>query len=311
MEQKLEDRIFTYSTYLKRKYDRKVFRVGLSTGIKCPHRIEQNGCIFCNPNSFTGEYQSENLSIKEQLEKAIPFVTESCGNVDLLAYFQDETSTAGNFSKLKEKYSQALSHPKIIGLIVSTRPDFVNEKIVKMLSSFDVPVTIEIGLQSVHDKSLKFLNRGHDFEQNKRAIDLCGKAGLEIGVHLIMGIPGETFEEMLETIKNISSNKFINQVKFHNLMIYKNTKLAEMYEKGQISIFKIEDYIKILGNLLPYLRGNIVISRLFTSNILNTHLTIGDFKGNKTKWMNFLRKYIYKNNIIQGSETAKQFAKLS
>ena len=311
MEQKLEDRIYTYSTYLKKKYGRKVFRVGLSTGIKCSHRIEQNGCIFCNPNSFTGSYQAENLSIKEQLEKAIPLVTKSCGDVDLLAYFQDETSTAGDISKLKEKFSQALSHPQIIGLIVSTRPDFVNEEIVKMLCSFDVPVTIEIGLQTIHDKSLKFLNRGHDFEQSRKAIELCGKAGLEIGVHLIMGIPGESFEDMLETIKYVSSNKFINQVKFHNLMIYKNTKLAEIYEKGQIFVFKIDEYIKILGDLIPHLRGDIIITRLFTSNILNTHLTLGDFKGNKTKWMNSLRKYIYKNNIFQGSETVKQFVKLS
>ncbi|MBC8384016.1 MAG: TIGR01212 family radical SAM protein [Candidatus Cloacimonetes bacterium] len=307
MEQKLEDRIYTYSNYLKRKYGRKIFRVGLSTGVKCPHRSEQNGCIFCNSNSFTGEYQSENLSIKKQLDKAIPLVTKSCGNVDLLAFFQDETSTAGNISELKEKFSQALSHPKIIGLIVSTRPDYVNEKIVKMLSSFNVPVTIEIGLQTIHDKSLEFLNRGHTFEQSQKAIDLCGIAGLEIGVHLIMGIHGESFIEMKETIEYVSSNEYIKQVKFHNMMIYKNTKLAEMYKRGQISIFKIDEYIKILGNLLPILRGDIVITRLFTSNILNTDLTIGDFKGNKTKWMNSLRNYIYRNYIIQGNETKTRF----
>ena len=91
------------------------------------------------------------------------------------------------------------------------------------------------------------------------------------------------------------------------MMIYKNTKLAEMYKRGQISIFKIDEYIKILGNLLPILRGDIVITRLFTSNILNTDLTIGDFKGNKTKWMNSLRNYIYRNYIIQGNETKTRF----
>ncbi len=309
MQQKLEDRIYSYSTYLKKRFGRKVFRVGLSIGIVCPHRSKKNGCIFCNPNSFTGEYQSENLSITEQLEKAIPLIIESCGDVDLLAYFQDETSTAGKISELKKKFSRALSHPKIIGLIVSTRPDFVNEKTVEMLSSFDVPVTIEIGLQTIHEKSLKFLQRGHDFELCRKAIDLCGKAGLEVGVHLILGIPGESFEDMKETIEYVSSNKYIKQVKFHNLMIYKNTKLKEMYENGEVSIFMIENYIKILGDLLPFLRGDIVITRLFTSNILNTDLTIGDFKGNKTKWMNSLRKYIIQNNIFQGSKIEKQFAK--
>ena len=130
---------------------------------------------------------------------------------------------------------------------------------------------------------------------------------MEIGVHLIMGIPGESFKEMKETIEYVSSNEYIKQVKFHNMMIYKNTKLAEMYKRGQISIFKIDEYIKILGNLLPILRGDIVITRLFTSNILNTDLTIGDFKGNKTKWMNSLRNYIYRNYIIQGNETKTRF----
>ncbi|MCK4655269.1 MAG: TIGR01212 family radical SAM protein [Candidatus Cloacimonetes bacterium] len=305
MEQRLEYRIFTYSTYMKHKFGTRVFRVGLSTGIKCPHRIKTGGCIFCNPETFTGEYQSRNLSIKEQLKDAVPRIKESCGDVKLLAYFQDDTSTAGDIDFLKKKFEQAISHPEIIGLVTSTRPDYVNDKIVELLCSFDVPVTIEIGMQSIHNKSLEFLNRGYTFKDVEKAIELCGNAGLTIGVHLIMGIPGENFNDMLETIKFVSSNRYIHQVKFHNLVVYKGTKLADMVD--EIPLLSISEYIDGLAKLLPYLRGDIVISRLFTSNIGRTQIALGDFFGNKTKWMNELRKYIYKNNIVQGSETEVEY----
>ena len=307
MEQRLEYRILIYSAYLQEKYVRKVFRVGLSTGISCPHRELTGGCIFCNPETFTGEYQSRGLSIAEQLMDAIPRIKESCGDVALLAYFQDDTSTAGDMDFLRNKFEEALSHPDVIGLVVSTRPDYINDEVIELLNSFEVPVTVEIGLQSVHNSSLEFLNRGHNFQQVEKVIEICGKAGLNVGVHIIIGIPGETFDDMLETIQYISSNKYIKQVKFHNLVVYKNTKLAEITKKWKIPALQIPKYIEILANLLPYLRGDIVVTRLFTSNIRRSQIALGEFTGNKTKWMNELRKYIYKNNIVQGSETEIEY----
>jgi len=293
----LENKIFTYSQYLKGKFGKKVFRVGLSTGRICPHRIENGGCIFCNPETFTGEYQSQNLSIEAQLGNAIPRIKKACGDVALLAYFQDETSTAGNLDFLRKKYAEALSHPEIIGLVVSTRPDFVNLEIINLLKSFQVPVTIEIGLQTIHDKSLKLLNRGHTFEQAETAIKLCGENGLDVGAHLIMGIPGETFDDMKKTVKWVSENKFIKQVKFHNLVVYKNTKLAEM----NLPTLQIDEYIKTLANLLPHLRKDIVVTRLFTSNVRKNQLAVDNISGNKTKWMAKLRDYLYENDLEQGN----------
>ncbi len=300
MEERLEYRIFTYSAYLINKLGKKVFRVGLSTGKTCPHRVRNGDCIFCNPHTFTGEYQSQNLSIEEQYKDAIPRIKEACGDVQLLAYFQDETSTYGDIKFLKQKYDEALSHPEVIGLVVSTRPDYLNEEVIKLLASYKVPVTIEIGLQSIHNKSLNLLNRGHTFEQVVKAIRMCGEAGLSVGVHLIMGIPNETFNDMLETIKWVSSNNYIKQVKFHNLVVYRNTKLAQM---KNIPIYTIEEHIKNLGDLIPHLRGDIAVSRLFTSNIRRTQIAVDEYKGNKTQWMNFLRKYLYRHNLNQGDKT--------
>ena len=258
---------------------------------------------MCNAETFTGEYQSQGLTIEQQLADAVPRIKESCGDVKLLAYFQDDTSTAGKIDLLCKKFTEALSHPDVIGLVVSTRSDYLNDEVVELLNSFEVPVTVEIGLQSILNGSLRFLNRGHDFQQVDKAIEICGKSGLNVGVHLIIGIPGETFDDMLETIQYISGNQYIKQVKFHNLVVYKNTKLAEITKMWKIPTLQIPKYIEILANLLPYLRGDIVVTRLFTSNIRRSQIALGDFAGNKTKWMNKLRKYIYKNNIMQGSET--------
>ncbi len=304
MEERLEYRIFTYSAYLLNKFGKKVFRVGLSTGKTCPHRVRNGGCVFCNPHTFTGEYQSQDLSIEQQYKDATPRIKKACGDVELLAYFQDETSTYGDLKFLKQKYDEALTHPEVIGLVVSTRPDHINEEVIKLLVSYKVPVTIEIGLQSIHNRSLELLNRGHTFEQVKKAISMCGEAGLTIGVHLIMGIPNETYQDMLETIKWVSSNKYIKQVKFHNLVIYKNTKLAQ---KKNIPKYTIEEYIKNLGDLIPYLRGDLAVSRLFTSNIRRSQIAVDEYKGNKTQWMNFLRKYLYRHNLNQGDKTSVKY----
>ncbi|MCD4817372.1 MAG: TIGR01212 family radical SAM protein [Candidatus Cloacimonetes bacterium] len=300
---RLEDRIFTYSDFLKKKYNRKIFRVGLSLGIPCPHRMKNEGCIFCDPQTFTGSYQSKGLSITEQLEIAIPIMEQSCGNVDFLAYFQDETSTAGSIDFLMKKFEEALQHPKIAGLVISTRPDFIDDDIIDLLQRFKVSVTIEIGLQSIHDKSLRFLNRGHNFDDTKKAIKKCGEAGLEIGVHIIIGIPGEKLSDMIETIKYISSEKSIKQIKFHNLVVYKNTKLAEIVSENKTEIMTISDYLEILLQLLINLRGDIAVSRLFTSNVQKNQIAVNEIWGNKTKWMNELRKKMIKNDLFQGMNT--------
>lgn len=307
MEERLEDRIYTYSTYLLRKFHRKVFRVGLSTGIKCPHRMRTGGCIFCAPETFTGEYLSCNLSVKDQLEQGISLVTRSCGEVGILAYFQEDTSTAGDVLYLKQKFADAVNHEKVLGLVISTRPDYIDENMVTMLAGIERPVTIEIGMQSIHDKSLVLLNRGHDFARVEQAVQLCGEKGLTVGVHLIMGIPGEDHRDMLATIRYISANPYIHQVKFHNLVVYRDTMLHRLYLEKKMELLSMEAYITELAELLPYLRGDIVITRLFTSSIRRAGIAIPEFQGVKTRWMNSLRKYIYKKGILQGTETAVTF----
>jgi uncharacterized protein len=307
MKKELKKLVYLYSSFLKKKYGMKVFRVGLSTGLTCPHRIKTGGCIFCHPATFTGEYQSAGFSIEEQLNKAVPRIKKTCGAVKLLAYFQDETSTAGELEYLDKKYRSAVEHPDIIGLIVSTRPEYVNQKIIDLLKSYNVPLTIEIGLQTVKEESLIFLNRGHDLNDVKKALHLCEKNCINVGVHIIIGIPGETIEDMLNTIQFINSCQTIKEIKFHNLVVYKQTPLALLYQQNKFKILNIDEYISILCQLIPYLRGDIVISRFFTSNIRRTQIALGDYSGSKPEWLNKLRLALIQQNIFQGCKTVKPY----
>jgi len=217
-----------------------------------------------------------------------------------LAYFQDETSTAGDLKLLKEMFSTTLAHPDIVGLVLSTRPDFVNVSVLKMLKSLSKPVSLELGLQSIHRKSLAFLRRGHSQMDTESALGLCSDMGIASGVHLITGIPGENLDDMQKTINWVSSQRVIKEIKFHNLVIYRGTALADLWEKGEVKQMPIDEHIEILSELIPYVRKDIVISRLFTSNILHNDLNVEKLQGNKTKWMNELRLKLIKKNYRQG-----------
>lgn len=308
---RLEDRIFTYSEYLKKKYNKKVFRIGLSIGKTCPHRRLNGGCIFCNPKAFTGDYQWNSLTITEQIHQAKVKIKKNCKAAHFLAYFQDETSTACSIDELQQIFKSTLNFEEIVGIILSTRPDFVSDDFVEFFASLQIPFTLEIGLQTIHNKSLQLVNRGHTFEICDSIIEKCGKAGIEIGIHLILGIPGETIEDMKQTIHYISNNPYIKQVKFHNLVIYKNTELHTMYKNYEIQNYTIEEHNKNIATLIPYLRGDIAVTRLFTSNILNTQPTAVEYRGNKTKWMNQLRLELINRKIYQGMLTETTHCPLS
>jgi len=296
----LSDLITTYSQAMLSQYGEKIFRVGVSTGITCPHRLA-GGCLFCNPQTFRGAYQQENLSIEEQLEKGIEILKHNSKAKSYIAYFQDETSSAGELNYLQDIFTRAINYPGIRGLTISTRPDYVNEEICELLGSFNKPVSIEIGMQSIHEKSLKYLERGHSHQDTIQAIEVCRKWDIKTGVHLIMGIPGESMQDMIDTILWISDNQGIQEIKLHNLVIYSGTRLGELWENGEAKQMPIDEYIEILSELIPWVKKDIVISRLFTSNILHNDLAVEPMPGNKTKWMNQLRLKLIKKGYRQGS----------
>ncbi len=295
---RLEERVNTFGTYLKNKYGSRTFRIGLSTGYPCPHRSKNGGCIFCLPDTYT-DITGSKPSLSEQIAVMKEKVSNGSSSLKYLAYFHHETSTSGDIAVLKQLFNEALLHSGVVGLALSTRPDFINSEILKILEELNKEVFVEIGMQSVHHKSLAFLQRGHTFGETKQAIELCADYGFNLGVHLIVGIPGETMEDMLETVAYINSNKHINYVKLHNLVAYKGTALAEHKD---ISLLNLDEYIQIIGVIISHFRQDLVIDRFFTSNVNRTGLALNPFPGNKRVWTNRLLNYFNEHDILQGQD---------
>ena len=213
-------KIYKLSTYYKDKYGFRVFKVGLSTGIECPKRANSSeSCHFCVKNTFidTGleshscngriHQSHKSYNITEQINYLIKKLKQKVKAEGFVAYFQDNTSLYGEPALLFSMFSEAAEHPDILELIISTRPDFLPIEILDKLTYLKKPVTIEIGVQSVNDKSLLFLNRGHTQEENQKAIDILMKYSFRIGVHIILGIPGETLKDIDKTITWINKMK--------------------------------------------------------------------------------------------------------
>ncbi len=307
MKKRLEERVNTYGNYLKKLYGRRTFRAGISINKECPHRIMSGGCIFCLPETYSDSSLSKQYEPAQQLEKLIPKIKKGCGDVDLLAYFHHNTSTAGEVDELKQIFDGTLEHSEIKGLIISTRPDYLDLKIVEMLKNLKGDIFLEIGLQSIHQRSLDFLNRGHTLDDFARAIELCERYEIRTGVHLILGIPGETETDILETIRYLNNLQVISQIKFHNLVIYRGSKLASLPREVSDSIPGLDDYISLLATVLQHTEGDKVISRFFTSNVKRNEIALNSFPGYKREWQNRLAAYLKDHNIRQGSATAKPY----
>lgn len=310
MNERIEQRVNTYGRYLKNRYGRRVFRAGLSINRECPHRIEQGGCIFCEPESYTDTVTEAGLTVSEQLDQIIPKIREGCGDVGIIGYFHHNTSTAGATERLKQIFLETLKHNEILGLIISTRPDFLNREIMEMLTSLKGDIFLEIGLQTTKQNSLEFLNRGHSLEDFAAAIRLCEEFQIESGVHLLLGIPGETESDMLSTVQYLNAFDTVTQIKFHNLVVYKDTRLAELPAE-MFGFSDFYNYLSLLGTLLRHTKGDKVISRFFTSNVNRTKIAINSFPGSKREWLNRLTAYLNEHDIVQGSATDKPFKPLN
>ncbi len=289
----------SYSTYLKNKYGKRVFRVGLSTGLPCPNRINHQGCSFCLSETFTDASIQKKLSLKAQLDSIIPKIRQDCGDVDLIAYFQDNTSTYGDLNYLKTIFQEALSYTDFKEIIISTRPDYLNQEVVEMLLTLQLPITIEVGIQSMNQSSLDFLTRNHTIGDNQEAIALLSNYPVDIGVHLILGIPGETTASIQNTLDFINHEEKIKFVKLHNLIIFEGTALAEKCKSSDFKTYDMEEYFALLGYALTNLHKDKIITRLFTSNLSRNGKALNPFPRDKRFWMNEFYRYCLKNNIKQ------------
>lgn len=290
-------RYHTLNYYLRNKFNSKVFKVSLNGNFTCPNFKNGNGCIFCSHGSGNG---LQNLSIKEQFEIVKIPLEKKWPNSKYIAYFQANSNTYAPVSILREKYEAALSIPNVVGLSIATRSDCLNDEVLDYLEELNKRtfLTVEVGLQSMHSETLKFINRGHTLENFETAIKGLKKRNIFTVVHIINGIPGETKEMMIETVKYLNSLN-IDGIKIHMLYVTRDTELGNMYLEKPFPIISKEEYIDIVCEQLEYLSDNIVIERI-TGDPIKEELIAPAWLLKKFCVLNDIDKEMKKRDIYQG-----------
>ena len=261
------NRYHAFGPYLKKKFGTVVYKVNVDAGFTCPNRdgtLGISGCIYCNNNSFRPSECKTEIPIREQIEKGIRYLSTRYKAQKFLVYFQPYTNTYAPVDELEQMYREALSVPLVIGLAIGTRPDCVDKEKIELLSRLarDYFILIEYGLQSIHDKSLQFMLRGHDYKAFLDAISLTKERGIQMGAHIIAGFPTETRDEMLAMADEISTLP-IGFLKIHQLQVVKDTPLAELYRERPFPIFTYDEYLDFLVDFIERLSPEIVLQRLF------------------------------------------------
>lgn len=298
-----------YKYYLEERFGERVQRVSIEGGFTCPNRdgtVGTVGCIYCNSHSFSPPYSDHKLSIKEQLEEGIEFLHWRFKANKFIAYFQNYTNTYAAVSKLEKMYKEALDDPRIVGLSVSTRPDCINDDILQLLKdiSKEYDVNLELGLESMKNESLIWMNRCHDVQSSYKALELAEKYGLNVTVHMILGLPTETKEETLAMTQEINDLP-IKFLKLHHLQIIKDTQLAKLYIKKPFEVFEYEEYLVFIAEYIRLLRPDIIMQRVITSSP-DEYVIAPKWIHTTTAFIMALQKYMRENNIWQGDRYCKQ-----
>ncbi|MBW1850883.1 MAG: TIGR01212 family radical SAM protein [Deltaproteobacteria bacterium] len=293
-----------FNSYLKERFGERVQKISLDAGLGCPNRdgtISRCGCIFCDGRgSGTGALINRGISIEDQIVKARKYLQNRYKARKFIAYFQSFSNTYAPLSRLKSLYSQALAQKDMVGLSVGTRPDCVDMDILKLMGSYQrhYLVWIEYGLQSAHDETLQQINRGHDAACFERSVYMANECGLNICAHIILGLPGENREMMLQTARFLSGLP-IQGVKIHFLYVVAGTRLAELYKRGEIRCLEQREYVDLVVDFLEILPSDMVVQRL-TGDPVKSELIAPSWAREKTRNLNLIRETLEKRNTWQG-----------
>ena len=259
-------RYYTLDYYYKNKYGCKISKVSLNLGLTCPNKDGSKGvggCVYCSKMG-SGEYAgSINKPLKEQFEEVKNIMLHKWPESKFIAYFQANTNTYGPIDKLVTSWEEVLTYDNVVGINISTRPDSISKDCYEELDKLNrkTDLVVELGLQTIHDNTSKLINRCHTLKEFDDCLEELNKRNIKVLVHIINGLPGESKEDMLETVKYLS-NKNIWGIKIHMLNVLKDTKLYEMYKEEPFHILTKEEYVDIVCDELELLREDIVINRL-------------------------------------------------
>lgn len=259
-------RYYSLDRYLKQTFGEKIYKISLDGGFTCPNRdgtLGTRGCIFCSEGGSGDFASASSLSVTEQIEDGIRLVEGKSKARKFIAYFQAFTNTYAPAEKLNQIYREALSHEKIIGLSIGTRPDCLPPDVLDLLAELNKikPVFVELGLQTIHEDTAQRIRRGYPLSCFDEAVDKLHEKGINIVVHLILGLPGESEEKMLESVRYLNSLP-VDGVKLSLLHVLNKTDLGTLYEKNPFPIYELDDYVSLVIRCIEELREDIVIHRL-------------------------------------------------
>jgi uncharacterized protein len=298
---------YSFKNYLRNKFPGlKVYKIALDAGFSCPHRTSDTrmgGCIYCENRSFSPYARlSPRPSINEQINNGIEFYRRRYQADKFIIYFQAYTNTLASSDSLKSLYDEALSHPDIVGLSIGTRPDCVSDEILDLITEYakKYSVWVEYGLQSTHDKTLEFIKRGHTYSDFEDAVKRTKGRNISIATHLILGLPGESQEEMFQSVQKVI-NLGIDGIKFHHLYVAKNTRLAELYEQKIIKLFTLEEYIPLIADIIEILPPKMVVMRV-TGELSGEYLIAPKWNTNKTRIIQLIEQELQSRDSYQGKK---------
>ncbi|MFQ9064660.1 MAG: TIGR01212 family radical SAM protein [Eubacterium sp.] len=255
----------TLNNYLKERYGEKVYKIALNGGFTCPNRdgkIGTRGCIFCSKGGSGDFAESPDLTITEQIENGKKRLEKKIKNGKYIAYFQAFTNTYAPVEKLRAIYTEAIIHPDIVALSIGTRPDCLGDDVLALLDELNKikPIFVELGLQTINEDTARYIRRGYTLEVYDKAVADLHKIGINVVTHIILGLPGESKNDMLKSVEYAC--KVTDGIKLQLLHILKGTDLAKDYEQGKFEVLTLEQYTKIIKECVQIIPENVVIHRL-------------------------------------------------
>jgi hypothetical protein len=298
----MNERFYSFNSYLRQTFGERVHRISLDAGFHCPNRdgtLSDEGCIYCNNKGFS-PWTGSPKKVEEQIKESISYYGRRFQARKFLAYYQAFTNTYARAQELRNAYGIIRKFPEIVGLFISTRPDCVDEEKMEVIADFarDYLVWIEYGLQTTQNQLLRTLNRNHTYEDFLRALELTRKYKINVGAHIILGLPGEDFEDIMTDARRLGRLD-IQGVKFHVLHVLADTKLAAMHRENRIKLFTQEEYVKAVCGFLEYLPSTCVVLRL-VSTASSRYLIAPEWINRKAEVIQAIQKELEQRGTYQG-----------
>jgi hypothetical protein len=308
----MPQRYNSFGSYIREKFGARVYKVNVDAGFTCPNRdgtIGTTGCIYCNNDSFRPNSCKPTLSVSEQIRNGIIHIRKRYKAEKFLVYFQPYTNTYAPVEELERLYKAALTDPSVVGLAIGTRPDTVDNEKILLLEELAKRnfILIEYGLQSIYNRTLEFINRGHDYNSFLKALAMTKDRGIYSGAHVIVGFPTESKEEMLYMADEISHMP-VDFLKIHQLQVIKDTPLEIMYREHPFHIFDYEEYLDFVSEFIGRLSPKIVLQRLFATAPDNI-LIASRWDKSRQEILRDIEKRLELKDIYQG-KNLKSFASI-